>query len=331
MSSASITASNTILWSNTSGTGNELHLSGATTYATLCFCDFADNSLDPNNVTGGGSLSEQGVCIHLDPVFVDPLTQDYRPYVGSPCIDAGSNALIPPGVTTDLAGYPRTCNGTVDIGAYEWPWSAQANVSNETLGAEMVAIAVDSNGTAHTVWAQWVNAGANREIYYANSSNWAGTKTSIYATPDDSGAPAIAIDSNDIVHVAWDEQPGLAEGEIYYANSSNWTGTRTNISSRPVGEDSFNASIDVDSNDTVHVVWAQYNPASSRFDICCANSSDWSGTQTNISDSPEQSSAPYLAIDDGDVLHVTWHEYDGASFMEIFYANSTNWAACSTA
>ena len=38
---------------------------------------------------------------------------------GSPAIDAGNNALIPAGVTTDQRGLPRIVNGTVDIGAFE--------------------------------------------------------------------------------------------------------------------------------------------------------------------------------------------------------------------
>ena len=38
---------------------------------------------------------------------------------GGPAIDAGNNALIPTGVTTDQRGYARIVNGTVDIGAFE--------------------------------------------------------------------------------------------------------------------------------------------------------------------------------------------------------------------
>ena len=43
------------------------------------------------------------------------------PLFGSPAIDAGSNANIPAGVTTDRrgAGFDRIYNGTVDIGAVE--------------------------------------------------------------------------------------------------------------------------------------------------------------------------------------------------------------------
>ena len=38
---------------------------------------------------------------------------------GSPAIDAGSNALVPPGVTTDQRGLPRIVSRVVDIGAFE--------------------------------------------------------------------------------------------------------------------------------------------------------------------------------------------------------------------
>jgi hypothetical protein len=46
-------------------------------------------------------------------------TQTMALLPGSPAIDAGSNALVPPGVTTDQRGLPRVVNGRVDIGAYE--------------------------------------------------------------------------------------------------------------------------------------------------------------------------------------------------------------------
>ena len=38
---------------------------------------------------------------------------------GSPALDAGSNALIPAGITTDQRGFQRIVNGVVDIGAFE--------------------------------------------------------------------------------------------------------------------------------------------------------------------------------------------------------------------
>ncbi len=73
----------------------------------------------------------------VDPRFVSRETGDFRLAAGSPCLDAGNNAAVPAGTTTDLAGNPRfaaypsvppcryapgTC-GTppiVDMGAYEF-------------------------------------------------------------------------------------------------------------------------------------------------------------------------------------------------------------------
>jgi CSLREA domain-containing protein len=46
-------------------------------------------------------------------------TQTMALLPGSPAIDAGSNSLIPSGVTTDGRGFSRIVNGTVDIGAFE--------------------------------------------------------------------------------------------------------------------------------------------------------------------------------------------------------------------
>jgi CSLREA domain-containing protein len=46
-------------------------------------------------------------------------TQTIALLPGSPAIDAGSNSLIPSGVTTDGRGLSRIVNGTVDIGAFE--------------------------------------------------------------------------------------------------------------------------------------------------------------------------------------------------------------------
>ena len=46
-------------------------------------------------------------------------TQTMALLPGSPAIDAGNNALIPAGITTDQRGLPRIVNGTVDIGAFE--------------------------------------------------------------------------------------------------------------------------------------------------------------------------------------------------------------------
>jgi predicted outer membrane repeat protein len=77
----------------------------------------------------GGYIGEGNIDAY--PLFVDPVEGDLRLYRFSPCIDAGTNAAVPPDVTTDLNGNPRFVDdagvadtgwGTppiVDMGAYE--------------------------------------------------------------------------------------------------------------------------------------------------------------------------------------------------------------------
>jgi cysteine-rich repeat protein len=57
--------------------------------------------------------------ISADPRFVSPATGDYHLRAGSVCIDAGDDALVPPGITADLDGEARISGASVDIGADE--------------------------------------------------------------------------------------------------------------------------------------------------------------------------------------------------------------------
>lgn len=73
--------------------------------------------------------------VSVDPLFMNEAVGDLRLQPGSPCIDAGSNSMVPPGVVMDLDGGSRflddgatadTGEGAapvVDIGAYEYPGS----------------------------------------------------------------------------------------------------------------------------------------------------------------------------------------------------------------
>ena len=61
----------------------------------------------------------------IDPQFVNMAGPDWQNWdlhlqATSPAVNAGNNAWIPTGVTTDITGGPRIINGTVDMGAYEF-------------------------------------------------------------------------------------------------------------------------------------------------------------------------------------------------------------------
>jgi hypothetical protein len=161
---------NCILWGNTAPLGAEIALNGI--YP-------ADVTVTYSDVEGGeaGVYVEPGFTltwgpgnIDADPLFADPAGGDYRLSGGSPCLDAGDNAAVPPDsedldedgdvlepMPYDLDDNPRfvddCCTGDtglgappiVDMGAYEF---------------QRCSCDLDGNGTVDTVdffdlLAQW--------------------------------------------------------------------------------------------------------------------------------------------------------------------------------
>jgi len=126
---------------------DNLHSSAVSVYcdnATTSNIDFRNSILYPDTLaaTGGNVLVEycclgtipigiplaniiNSLPIPTNPLFVNPVplstpNANYRLQAGSPCIDAGNNAFVPPSViTTDLEGNNRINGPNVDMGAFE--------------------------------------------------------------------------------------------------------------------------------------------------------------------------------------------------------------------
>ena len=104
--------------------GNTAATSGPDAFGT--FASQGNNLIGKTDGSSGwvGSDLTGTIATPLNPLLA-PLgnyggpTQTMALLPGSPAIDAGNNALIPAGVTTDQRGLPRIVNGTVDIGAFE--------------------------------------------------------------------------------------------------------------------------------------------------------------------------------------------------------------------
>ena len=109
---------NTIVAANTAAT------SGPDALGT--FASLGNNLIGETDGSSGwvGSDLTGTVAQPLNPLLA-PLgnyggpTQTMALLPGSPAIDAGNNALIPAGVTTDQRGLARIVDGIVDIGAFE--------------------------------------------------------------------------------------------------------------------------------------------------------------------------------------------------------------------
>ena len=112
-----ITVNNTILSGNTALTQDDNFSKASGTGLNY------ENSLIEGS---GGSSSwvssfgtDDGNNIDEEPNFTDDANQNYRPTACSPAVDAGSNSLIPGGITIDLDSNTRNQGSAVDMGAYE--------------------------------------------------------------------------------------------------------------------------------------------------------------------------------------------------------------------
>jgi len=93
---------NCILWNNSPDQiSNDSSSTSLVTYSIL-----------EGDYTGTGNLD-------TDPLFVDSSSGIFRLQGTSPAIDAGDDAAVPAGVTTDLDGNPRIAGAAVNMGAYE--------------------------------------------------------------------------------------------------------------------------------------------------------------------------------------------------------------------
>ena len=112
------------------------------------------------------------------PTMPDGTTMETAPpLVGSPAVDAGSNGLIPSGITTDQRGLPRIVNNIVDIGACEYQLTASKLVFTSTAqkftaGMASGAIAVQlEDGSGIVV----VAGGAGQTVSLATTTSATGT------------------------------------------------------------------------------------------------------------------------------------------------------------
>ena len=140
-------------------------------------------------------------------------------------------------------------------------WSAAKRLTSNSGYSWVPAIAIYSSGNIHIVWQD--ETPGNYEIYYKRSED-GGTTWSpaqrITWTSGDSRNPAMAIDSGDTIHVAWDDDtPGASE--VYYKNSADG-GTTWSASQRLTWTSgtSNHPAMAIDSSDTLHLVWHDNTP-----------------------------------------------------------------------
>jgi BNR repeat-like domain len=209
-------------------------------------------------------------------------------------------------------------------------WSQARRLTWTAGDSRFPAMAMDSSDAIHVVWED--DTPGNREIYYKRSEDsgatWSGARRLTW-TAGDSHHPAIGIDSNDTIHIFWDDDtPGGME--IYYKKSQDggttWSATRR-ITWTP--DFSYEPVVAIDSNDTIHIVWYDY--ASGDSEIYYKQSQDGGTTWSASRRLTWTSGASYSpAMDTTSSVHVVWED-ETPGLAEIYYKSSpdsgSTWSA----
>jgi hypothetical protein len=183
-------------------------------------------------------------------------------------------------------------------------------------------IAVSSNNHVHVVWSD--STPGNSEIFNKKSTDGGAVWTTKRLTFNSEGSfhPAIALDSNNYVHVVWqDHTPGIAE--IYYKKSTDggaaWTTKRLTYNAGFSGI----PAIAIDSNDNLHVVWYDSTPFNSEIFYKKSTDGGVNWITKRLTYNSGGSYTPTIAIDSNGQIHVVWYDHTSGN-SEIYYKKSTN-------
>ena len=198
-------------------------------------------------------------------------------------------------------------------------WSGNKRLTWNSGGSFTPSIGVDSSNHIYVVWSQGLPG--NFEIYFKRSTNggnsWV-TKRLTWNTGT-SGNPRIVIDSNDYIHVVWnDDSPG--NHELFYKKSINGGSTWTSAKRLTwTSKTSWNPDITADSTGVLHVVWQDdvSGEKAIYYKKSTNNGSTWVGTK-RLTWGTDGSDQPVVASDSVNNVHVLWRKEISGKWY-IFY------------
>jgi len=143
-------------------------------------------------------------------------------------------------------------------------WTDTA-LTDEIEAQKHPTIASDSNDYLHVAWVgRFVGTGDRQLRYRKYTDSWQAIEN-LTSADYHQLYPAIAIDSNDYVHIAWNGQDQSVKAMRYIKNDGSWSDI-TALSTETTSVDT-QSSIAIDSNDYIHIVWAARNNDESELNI----------------------------------------------------------------
>ncbi|MFC2156051.1 sialidase family protein, partial [Acidobacteriota bacterium] len=205
-------------------------------------------------------------------------------------------------------------------------WSSFVNISNSSGLSQSPVIAVDSSGNLNTAW--YDNSPGNYEIYFSrstdNGTTWS-TPVNVSNTTATSYAPAIVVDTNGNLCIAWYDKK-TNTWQVYFSRSTNngttWS-TMQNVSNASVA--CSHPGIAVDSAVNINMVWSKntwYNEPII-FGRSIDNGANWS-TPLDITNNPMSTMNPEISLDSNGNIYVVWDDDGGPDNKFIYFTGSAH-------
>ncbi len=140
-------------------------------------------------------------------------------------------------------------------------WTTAQRITTNPGWSENAVVAVDSKDIIHVVWDD--DSPGNGVIFYKRSADGGTSWSIVRRLTWISGwaeNPAITIDSNDTIHIVWDDST-FGFTEIFYKQSLDGGTTWSEAKRLTVTSGhSSHPAIAADPSNIIHVVWEDFTP-----------------------------------------------------------------------
>lgn len=220
----------------------------------------------------------------------------------------------------------------------DWQWSKMEVVSDSSTEASSnPSIAVDSQNNIHLVWGDLTDinsAGVDFDIFYRKyditAKVWGLPEVISTESTGSSRLPVIAIDSEDNVHVVWqdltDYNSSGADLDIFYKTFDDETQiwSTTTVVSTESTSSSTSSSFTLDSNDNIHIAWVDSTDLESSgtdLDIFYKEYNEtsnlWSTTEVVSIESIFNSFTPSIVSDSEDNIHIVYEDSSSIFYKKL--------------
>jgi uncharacterized protein (DUF2147 family) len=204
-------------------------------------------------------------------------------------------------------------------------WSATKRLTWNSGWSDYPRILLDSNGYVHVIWSQF-DTSSDADLYYKKSTNggttWLASQR-LNSDPGYSTDAIMAVDSNDHIHVVWnDEKTG--NYEIYYIKSIN-SGNSWRAIKRLTWTSghSFYPYIAVDPGDNLHVVWEDDTKGNYEIFYKKSTNGGTSWSTKRLTFNSGNSYQPNIAFGSTNNPQIIWSDYS-FGMCQVIYKQSTN-------